>query len=331
MARLSLWLIGFSSKRTSSVDASLIRLKTMSFCVRYWRRLLASFFLFGLIILMFRPTAAVSEIIPDDVVRVRLISSVLGVAESDGEVLGGLAIDLDPEWKIYWRSPGAFGFAPEFDWSNSTNVRDVEVSWPAPSRIVVEAAPPVFILGYADNVILPLEVRLARAGEPLTLRLKMEFGICRDVCLPATAVAELTVPRGSNRPSTDAPRIAEYINRIPRRNGTDGLVIKSAHLLASKSGIAIIACSETPFTKPDVFVELPTITPLALPKVDLMDNGRKAAFTLEYDKAFLKSNLIERLAPGTPLTVTVTEGRKAVEMRLELNHIDTSSIGGTGC
>src|SRR5262245_8662823 len=62
---------------------------------------------------------------------IRLIS---GKASADGTLRAGIELKLSPGWKTYWRYPGDSGVPPQFDFSRSSNVKSVTVSWPAPHR-----------------------------------------------------------------------------------------------------------------------------------------------------------------------------------------------------
>ncbi|HAY91599.1 MAG TPA: hypothetical protein DCY34_08055, partial [Rhodobacteraceae bacterium] len=56
-----------------------------------------------------------------------------GWIASDGTRVAGLVLELEDGWKTYWRSPGASGFPPQFDFSTSKNVEDISIEWPAPN------------------------------------------------------------------------------------------------------------------------------------------------------------------------------------------------------
>src|SRR5450432_2293910 len=49
-------------------------------------------------------------------------------------LLGGIAFQLQPGWKTYWRNPGDSGVPPRFDFSKSDNIEAVTVLWPAPMK-----------------------------------------------------------------------------------------------------------------------------------------------------------------------------------------------------
>ena len=58
----------------------------------------------------------------------------LAGSRSGSVLLGGIAIQLQPGWKTYWRTPGDSGVPPRFDFSKSDNVEAVTVLWPAPMK-----------------------------------------------------------------------------------------------------------------------------------------------------------------------------------------------------
>ena len=70
----------------------------------------------------------------------------LAGSRSGAVLLGGIAIQLQPGWKTYWRTPGDSGVPPRFDFSKSDNVEAVTVLWPAPMKFDDGAGG--FSLGY---------------------------------------------------------------------------------------------------------------------------------------------------------------------------------------
>src|SRR3981081_41605 len=49
---------------------------------------------------------------------------------SGAVLLGGIAFQLQPGWKTYWRTPGDSGVPPRFDFSQSENIETVTILWP---------------------------------------------------------------------------------------------------------------------------------------------------------------------------------------------------------
>ncbi|NJO54844.1 MAG: hypothetical protein HC829_08405, partial [Bacteroidales bacterium] len=118
----------------------------------------------------------------------RLISA--GVAGDDSALRAGLELRLDPGWKTYWRYPGDAGLPPRFDVSRSSNVRSVEIAWPAPRRF--DAGGGVSI-GYGDSVVFPLTVRPIDPARPAVLAVDFSYAVCGTVCIPAEAALSLPV------------------------------------------------------------------------------------------------------------------------------------------
>ncbi len=139
--------------------------------------------------------------------RVRLVSGLLAPAEH----LAGIELELGEGWKTYWRSPGdAGGVPPAFDWSGSENVKAI-VLYPAPKRFVDRSGETV---GYKGGVTFPVRLEVADPGKPVRLRLKLEYGICREICVPAEVALALDEPAGAKTPIPDA--LASAIKRVPR-------------------------------------------------------------------------------------------------------------------
>jgi DsbC/DsbD-like thiol-disulfide interchange protein len=139
--------------------------------------------------------------------RARLISGATG---TPGSLLAGVEIALDGGFKTYWRNPGESGLPPAFDWSGSENVANAEVLWPAPTRF--EDAGGVSY-GYADRVVLPVRVTLRDPAKPVRLTLKLDYGVCKDICIPAHA--ELTLVPSGPETAPERGSIEQALARVP--------------------------------------------------------------------------------------------------------------------
>ena len=143
----------------------------------------------------------------DHASRARLIVG----GQQDQSRLIGLQILMEEGYKTYWRHPGDSGLPPDFDWEGSLNVADLEVLFPAPHRY--EDASGVFF-GYADEVIFPIRVTPVDAALPMRLSLSLEYGVCKEICIPARAELELS-------PGEPAPAhveaVAERLSQVPTR------------------------------------------------------------------------------------------------------------------
>src|SRR5256885_15472852 len=66
----------------------------------------------------------------------------LAGSRSGAVLLGGLAIQLEPGWKTYWRTPGDSGVPPRFDLFKSDNVEAAAGVLPAAEEVVTVPAGP---------------------------------------------------------------------------------------------------------------------------------------------------------------------------------------------
>lgn len=100
----------------------------------------------------------------------------------DGHYMAAIDLQLAPEWKTYWRSPGDAGIPPAFDWAGSTNLKSVRLHWPSPRVITLNG---LTSIGYLDQLVLPVEVEAVDPSKPVALALKMDLGVCHNICMPA--------------------------------------------------------------------------------------------------------------------------------------------------
>lgn len=99
-----------------------------------------------------------------------------------------LQVQLQGDWKTYWRSPGDGGAAPHFDFSQSGNVADVVWGWPVPSRYPVLG---VETLGYKGNINFPLTLYLDDPAKPVFLKGVLTIASCTNICVLSDYEIEL--------------------------------------------------------------------------------------------------------------------------------------------
>jgi DsbC/DsbD-like thiol-disulfide interchange protein len=193
--------------------------------------------------------------------RVRLLAG-----EVAGRAMGGVEIRMAPGWKTYWRMPGEVGgVPPRFDWTGSHNLRSATVLYPAPHRLPDSVGDSI---GYKDNVLFPVELVPDDPSRPVELHLAIEYGICREICVPAEAQLELSIPPSDVEGS---PELAAAMARVPR--GGDKLKPGDPRLKQVKAELAGAAPKlivETLFPAgtqaADLFIEAPGGLFVALPK-----------------------------------------------------------------
>ncbi|MEE9454759.1 MAG: protein-disulfide reductase DsbD domain-containing protein [Paracoccaceae bacterium] len=102
----------------------------------------------------------------------------------DGSYQAAIDFDMRPGWKTYWRAPGPGGIPPSFDWQGSDNIADIEILWPTPEVFETYG---LYSIGYTNHVTLPVRITPLDANRPVRINLQLDFGVCSDICVPASA------------------------------------------------------------------------------------------------------------------------------------------------
>ena len=181
-----------------------------------------------------------------------------------GTQMTGLQLRLAPGWKTYWRSPGDAGIPPQFDWSGSTNVKSARIHWPAPHVFTTNG---LRSIGYADKVVLPVEITPRDPGAPMRLVGRVDLGVCSDICVPATLRVDATlIAPGAPDAAIDAALAAR-----PLSGKKAGLKSAVCRIEAIKDGLRLTAELVLPPTggaealvieagSPEIWVSEPQVT-----------------------------------------------------------------------
>jgi thiol:disulfide interchange protein DsbD len=123
--------------------------------------------------------------------RVSLLADVRGVLPGQPFSVG-VRFELDRGWHIYWQNPGDSGQAPRIDWQLPPGFVAGDIEWPYPEQV---SPPPVVTYGYARQVLLPVTMTPppGLAG-PVTVRARVQYLVCKDLCLPEQAELALELP-----------------------------------------------------------------------------------------------------------------------------------------
>ena len=106
-----------------------------------------------------------------------------GWKTESGSQMAALRVVLEDGWKTYWRTPGEAGIPPEFDWTGSRNIGLVTVHWPQPQVFDTYG---IRTVGYANEMVLPIEVMPLDPASGVWMAGEVSIGICHDICVPVT-------------------------------------------------------------------------------------------------------------------------------------------------
>ena len=152
-----------------------------------------------------------SDWAPAQNARMRLIAG--GIA-ANGTLKAGIEIRLEPDYKTYWRTPGESGVPPLIDFKGSVNVASADVDFPMPH---IYDEPGGKTLGYKDHVVLPVHVKATDPSRPVTLAVKVDYGVCAKICIPAEGAARLTLPAKAS--SEGESILKESEAKVPVKTG----------------------------------------------------------------------------------------------------------------
>jgi len=234
----------------------------------------------------------------------------LAGSRSGAVLLGGIAFQLQPGWKTYWRTPGDSGVPPRFDFSKSDNIEAVTVLWPAPTKFDDGAGG--HSLGYHDTIVLPLRIVAKNADKPVTLHADINYAVCERICIPVQASAELPF---TSVASTEDSALFAALDAVPKPANVgdpNPLTIRDVKR-EGKSTVLVDVVS--PGSQPvNLFVEGPTPDwGLPVPKLLEASPPGVKRFAFELD------GVPPGVSPdGAALKLTLAGGDRAYEFNINL-------------
>jgi DsbC/DsbD-like thiol-disulfide interchange protein len=238
--------------------------------------------------------------------KVRLVS---GALDLDGKptLLAGIQLRMDAGWKTYWKNPGDSGVPPSFDWSGSKNLKHAEVLYPAPHRIADANGTAI---GYDDEVVFPVKLTPERDGEPIEIKLALNFGLCKDLCIPNDVGLALALPADAASHRGDAALLESALARVPKPAAPAALPrveAVTANLDGAKPELLIDALFPPDATGTDLFIDAgETFVPVPMPVGPLAGGKQRfaVAFTSPGEAAAVK---------GKSLTLTLVSDGGSTE------------------
>lgn len=239
--------------------------------------------------------------------RARLVAA--GGSAPGEPLVAAVEIELDDGWKTYWRFPGdAGGVPPAFDWTGTGNARP-EVLFPAPKRFTDRAGDTV---GYKGSVVLPVRLAVTEPGKPTALRLKLDYGICREICVPAEASFAIDIPAGfaASVPAEVAAALAKVPG--PAGAGKPAVVAHTVTLTGDKPRIAFEASYPGSGAHADAFAEVSDGVAVSLPRKAAPAAGGRQAYVIDLEPADVAD------LKGKTLIITLVSDDGQSETRIQL-------------
>ena len=235
----------------------------------------------------------------------------LAGSRSGAVLLGGIAFQLEPGWKTYWRNPGDSGVPPRFDFSKSENIEAVTVLWPAPKKFDDGAGG--HSLGYRDQIVLPLRIVAKHADKPVTLRADINYAVCEKLCIPVQAFAELPF---TSVASTEDSNLFAALDTVPKpANIGDPNPLTIRDIKRDGKSTVLVDVVSPEAKEVSLFVEGPT-PDWSLPVPELLNDSPPGVKRFAFE--------LEGLPPGAnpegaALKLTLLGGDRSYEFNVNLN------------
>lgn len=220
--------------------------------------------------------AALSVLVPvsgaraqEDMVAVSILP---GWQMVDGSHVAALKFVLADGWKTYWRAPGEAGIPPQFDWRGSENLARAEIEWPTPKQTLTNG---MRTIGYEHVLVLPVRLTPERAGQPMTLSVDMDIGVCSDICVPVSLTVAQELDSTARRPD---PQIAAALAARPYTQ--------------AEAGVGRVVCKVSPIEGGGLHL---------VAEVDVAAMGRQEMVVVETDNPALWVAQAESLRNGNRL------------------------------
>lgn len=246
--------------------------------------------------------------------RARLIAGGQVADAPAGTIAAGVEIELADGWKTYWRNPGSSGVPPLFDWSAASNLASAEVRYPAPTRLGDRGGDTI---GYKHHLIFPIAVRPTDLQREVALDLAIEFGVCKDICIPMQVNLALTIPPEAAKRAV-AGELAQALDRVPRslseRRSSDPKLSKATVMLdGDKPQIRLDATFPGGAEGADIFIEAPGGLWIPMTRPDGPPKGDAASFIVDLTEA----DIADLRGKTALITLVSPRGQSETTLRLE--------------
>jgi thiol:disulfide interchange protein DsbD len=136
-------------------------------------------------------------------------------------VNAGLYFKLESGWHVYWKNAGDSGEPPHIQWTLPAGITASAMQFPAPQRLPLG---PLMDFGYENEVLFPFKVQAAATAKrgTVVLHAKVDWLVCREVCIPGKAELDQNVNVVSGAPAvnlisaSDQQLWARFANQLPQ-------------------------------------------------------------------------------------------------------------------
>ena len=128
----------------------------------------------------------------------------------------GLVLTLEEKWHVYWINAGDSGEPPRITWTLPKGITASPMRFPIPTRLPLG---PLMDFGYEDTVAFPVKLSIDPGLKPGPAHLdaKVDWLVCREVCIPGKAHLglDITVDPNASPASQPVGALGEALSLLP--------------------------------------------------------------------------------------------------------------------
>lgn len=140
----------------------------------------------------------------------------------------GAELFMDPGWHTYYKVSGEAGMPSKIEWQLPEGFKPAELMWEKPHKFIDSG---IVTYGYSDHTVLSSEVQTPsnlKPGEKITLKAKVKWLSCKDICVPGSAFVELTLPVVA-ADSAPVPDNSDKFKNVNYDGGVEGITEEGPH------------------------------------------------------------------------------------------------------
>jgi len=256
--------------------------------------------------------APCAPVVTTEHVEAQLVSDVKS-AQPGKPLLVGLKLRMADQWHTYWKNPGDSGLPTRIRWELPPGWKAGEIRWPYPTLLPVG---PLMNYGYEDDIVLlttltpPADAAAGNAG----IKAKVEWLVCKDICVPEKGELDLVLPVSAAPPEKD-PRFIAHIERAEDMLPVDAKGWSSAAAIVGKTLVVRIT-APAGVAPPDKVTFFPEREELIVPAAPekVAREGQSLQVTMQLADPPLQGVTSVAGVAVTPAGWPGTDGRKALQV-----------------
>lgn len=140
------------------------------------------------------------SVVTTERVRAELLAYAPDGVEPGKAVWVGLQLAHQPEWHTYWKNSGDSGLPTQLQWTLPPGLVAGDIAWPVPQKYPIGN---LANYGYGGTVLLPVPLTVTSQFKPslvggdLEVKLKAQWLVCRQECVPEEGEFALKIPARS--------------------------------------------------------------------------------------------------------------------------------------